>query len=200
MRAVIAVANLKGGVGKTTTSIYLAGTARRMGYSPIALIDADPQASASEWLEQEPIEEVDLVEAPTARLVARAIDQSSDGLVIVDTPPGSGDEKIVRAVLERSDVLIIPTRAGGPEPSRVAATLALVEARAPRGIVVCSARLGTRDLEETMALWRDAGEQVWGAIPERVAIASGSSSSLSVIGMIYYEHVLTRALAAAGTL
>lgn len=200
MRAVIAVANLKGGVGKTTTSVYLAGTAHRMGYSPIVLIDADPQASASEWLEQEPIEAVELVEAPTARLVARAIDQSSDGLVIVDTPPGAGDEKIVRAVIEHADVLVIPTRAGGPEPSRVAATLALLDPRAPRGIVVCSARPGTRDLEETMTIWREAGEEVWGAIPERVAIASGSASSLSVIGMVYYEHVLTRALSAAGKL
>jgi chromosome partitioning protein len=197
---VIAVANLKGGVGKTTTSVYLAGAAKRMGYEQIALVDADPQASASEWLEATPIEGVDLYEAPTARLVSRALDGFDGGLVVVDTPPGAGDEKIVRAVLERTDVVVIPTRAGGTEPSRVSATLELLHRNAARGIVICSARTGTRDLEETIEIWTEAGEEIWGTIPERVAIASGPASDLSIIGISYYEQVLSRALKATGQL
>ena len=46
---ILVVAALKGGVGKTTTSVYLAAVAwssRR----PVTLIDADPQASAAEWI------------------------------------------------------------------------------------------------------------------------------------------------------
>ena len=41
---VIAVANLKGGVGKTTTVLNLAGFAGQMGKRVLA-IDTDPQAS-----------------------------------------------------------------------------------------------------------------------------------------------------------
>ena len=43
---VVAVANLKGGVGKTTTVLNLAGFAGRMGKRVLA-IDTDPQGSLS---------------------------------------------------------------------------------------------------------------------------------------------------------
>lgn len=192
MRTVIAVTNVKGGVGKTTSSIYLAGAAARSGRSPVVLVDADPQASSAEWLEEVPLAGVRLIEAPTARLVAKAMDAGPERLAIVDSPPG--DEKVVRAVLERADVVVIPTRVGGPEPSRVRATLDLLAPGARRGIVICAARAGTRDLEETVRSWEDAGEAVWGVVPERVAIAAGAGAPLSIVGLVHYENVLIQAL------
>jgi chromosome partitioning protein len=194
-KLVIAVSNLKGGVGKSTTSVYLAGAAARSGRAPVTLLDADPQASSAEWLEAAPIEGVELLEAPTARLVTRALEQVGRHLVVVDTPPG--DEKIVRAVLEAADVVVIPTRAGGTEASRVVTTLSLIPASTPRGLVVCSARTTTRDLDDTVEGWREAGQQIWGVIPERVSIASGAATPLSSVGLAYYENVLLSAIAAA---
>jgi hypothetical protein len=91
--------------------------------------------------------------------------------VVVDTPPG--DERIVRAALARADALVIPTRAGGVEPNRVVATLEMTPANIPAGVVICSARLGTRDLEATVEWWAELEVPVWGIIPERVSIASG---------------------------
>lgn len=43
--AIIALANLKGGVGKSTLAVNIAGA-----LSPsVVLIDADPQATATAW-------------------------------------------------------------------------------------------------------------------------------------------------------
>jgi len=193
MRTVIAVTNVKGGVGKTTSAVYLAGAAVRSGRGPVVLIDADAQASSSEWLESAPIDDVRLAEAPTARMVTRAMDLGAEKIAFVDSPPG--DEKTVRAVLDRADAVVIPTRVGGPEPSRVRATLEMMAPGKRRGIVIVAARTGTRDLEETVQAWEAEGESIWGVIPERVAIAAGSTAPLSIVGLVHYENVLIQALA-----
>ena len=69
----IVVTNLKGGVGKTTTTLYLAAVAASRGHTPVVVVDADRQASAAEWLEERPIEGVEVVEAPSERTLARAM-------------------------------------------------------------------------------------------------------------------------------
>jgi chromosome partitioning protein len=186
----IVVSNVKGGVGKTTTAVYLAAAAVERGWNPVLLIDADRQASSAEWMEESPVEGVDLVEAPSERTVTRALG-AEEGLVVVDTPPG--DERIVRAALDRADAVVIPTRAGGVEYSRVVATLDLISGRTPHGVVICAARLGTNDLEAAVQWWTDSKVPVWGIIPERVGIASGPESRLYREGLEAYDAVLKKA-------
>lgn len=186
----IVVSNVKGGVGKTTTTVYLAAAAAERGYDPVLLVDSDRQASSAEWLESRPVEGVELLEAPSERTVVRAMARH-DGLTVVDTPPG--DERIVRAALGRADAIVIPTRAGGVEFSRVVATLELVPDGVPHGVVVCAARLGTHDLEQTVAWWEGEKVPVWGIVPERVGIASGPEGRLYREGLDAYEDVLKKA-------
>jgi len=186
----IVVSNLKGGVGKTTTAVYLAAAAAERGHEPVTLVDADRQASSAEWLEERAVEGVDVVEAPSERTLTRAM--GKEGVVVVDTPPG--DERLVQAAINAADAVVIPTRAGGVEYSRVVVTLEMIPSRTPRGVVVCAARFGTNDLEETIAWWRSEKVPVWGVIPERVAIAAGPEARLYRQGLTEYDVVLRRAL------
>jgi len=186
----IVVSNVKGGVGKTTTAVYLAAVAGRRGRRPVVLVDSDPQGASAEWYDADPIEGVELIEGPSVRTVTKAMDQG-DGLVVVDTPPGEGT--VVQAALSRADAVVIPTRAGGVEPNRVMATLAMTPRNVAAGVVVCSARLGTQDLDSTIDWWKELKVPVWGVVPERVSIASGPAARLSNEGMDHYERVFRKA-------
>jgi chromosome partitioning protein len=187
----VVVTNLKGGVGKTTTAVYLAAVAVAKGHEPVLLIDADRQASSAEWLEERPIEGVEVVEAPSERMLIRAMERH-EGTAIIDTPPG--DERLVQSAIKAADSVVIPTRAGGVEYPRVAVTLGMVPARTPRGVLIAAARLGTNDLDETIAWWKGENVPVWGVIPERVGIAAGPEARLYREGLTEYEAVLRRAL------
>ncbi len=187
----IVVTNLKGGVGKTTTAVYLSAAAVARGYDPVVLIDADRQASSAEWLEERPVEGVEVVEAPSERTLTREMNRDG-GLRVVDTPPG--DERLVQSAINSADAVVIPTRAGGVEFARVAVTLGMIPARTPRGVIVAAARLGTNDLDETIAWWRAEKVPVWGVIPERVGIAAGPEARLYRQGLDEYDAVLRRLL------
>jgi chromosome partitioning protein len=189
----IVVANVKGGVGKTTTAVYMAAAAVERGYDPVVVVDADRQASSAEWLEERPVEGVTVVEAPSERTLARAMSRR-DGLAVVDAPPG--DTRLLEAATAAADVVIIPTRAAGVEISPVLTSLELIPSKTPRGVVICAARLGTNDLDETISWWRKEGIRIWGVVPERVGIAAGPEARLYREGLQHYDAVLRRALRA----
>jgi chromosome partitioning protein len=187
----IVVTNLKGGVGKTTTAVYLSAVAVDRGYDPVQLIDADRQASAAEWLEERPIDGVCVVEAPSERTLTRAMGRA-EGMAIVDTPPG--DDRLVQSAVNAADAVVIPTRAGGVEYARVAVTLGMIPARTPRGVVISAARLGTNDLDDAIAWWKAEKVPVWGVIPERVGIAAGPEARLYRDGLDEFDEVMRRLL------
>ena len=187
----IVVANLKGGVGKTTTAVYLSAAAVEKGYEPVVLVDADRQASSAEWLEERPVDGVTVVEAPSERTLLRAM-RDGEGVAVVDTPPG--DERLVQSALNSADAVVIPTRAGGVEYPRVVVTLGMIPRGTPHGVLIAAARLGTNDLEDTIAWWKGENVPVWGVVPERVGIAAGPEARLYREGLREYDAVLRRAL------
>lgn len=190
----LAVAALKGGVGKTTSTVYLAALAAASGRA-VTVIDADPQASASDWIESsgdERLQKVTAVEAPTDRLLMKAIGRiDGDDIAIVDTPPGN--ERLLAKAIAAADAVILPTRVGGVETPRVELVLEMVPINQPVGLVICSARTYTRDYQDVVRGWTEAKVPVWGSVPERVAIAAGPEAWLSADGLDAYRGIWRRA-------
>jgi chromosome partitioning protein len=89
MGTVYAVANQKGGVGKTTTAVNVAACIAEAGYTTL-LIDADPQANATVGLGIARTQEPGLYEVLTGEVRAEeAITTSAvDGLLVI--PAGAG--------------------------------------------------------------------------------------------------------------
>jgi chromosome partitioning protein len=190
---IVVVAALKGGVGKTTSSVYLAAVASATRRA-VTIVDADPQASAADWLEgtdDEHLQKVDVLEAPTDRLLLKALGRvGDDDLAIVDTPPGH--ERLLAKAMERATAVVVPTRVGGVETPRASAVVDMVPDRMPVGLVIASARINTRDYHDALTDWAEAGVPVWGTVPERVAIATGPSGWLSLEGIEAYRNVWRR--------
>lgn len=122
----IAVLNTKGGVGKTTTAVYLALAAYNANPDrPVVLIDADPQKSALSWAE---IAKENGEELPFE--VVEGIEQSfryngahREAIAIVDTAPSG---YALEYPVQNADLIIIPTEADGLSLARTYRTLEYV--------------------------------------------------------------------------
>lgn len=105
---VYAVANQKGGVGKTTLAMNLAAGLGRRG--ECVVVDADPQGSATLWgrlaagERQYPVTVVSAAQGLQDELAALCARYE---YVVVDCPP-SGDSGNVTAAMDHADVLLIP--------------------------------------------------------------------------------------------
>jgi chromosome partitioning protein len=94
----VALINGKGGAGKTTVSILL-GCALAEAGKLVAIHDTDPQRTASQWV------------AALGDVLHLA--GTSDGDVIIDTPPRLDSPAVVSAI-HAADVVIVPT---SPSPA-----------------------------------------------------------------------------------
>src|SRR6266513_1466973 len=81
---IVAIANQKGGVGKTTTAVYLGAALAELGHR-ILLVDLDPQANATSSFGLQGIEQISLYEPllGEANITEKIFPTRRDGLFIV---------------------------------------------------------------------------------------------------------------------
>jgi chromosome partitioning protein len=106
---VIAIISQKGGAGKTTLALHL-GVAAELDNKSAAIIDLDPQASATSWGDSRAAETPAVVSAQASRLqkVLDAARNSGADFVILDTAPHS--ESAALAAARAADFILIPCR------------------------------------------------------------------------------------------
>ena len=158
---ILGIVNSKGGVGKTTSAIFLATALHRLGY-PVVVLDLDPQGSASDWCDYafdsgDPLPF--RVEFSSAKRMHRMLHQlQEDNIIILDTPPG--DPASIDAAIRVSDFVVVPTQASGIELSRVWEILPLLGG-IPHSILITAARLGTKHLEQAKQAFAEAEEPMF---------------------------------------
>jgi chromosome partitioning protein len=128
MAHVIAVAALKGGVGKTTIALNVAMCLHTAG-KRVLLVDADTQGSLRKWATRADAKGQDappVVGLDGSRLrkdlerVAKDFD-----VAIVDAPPQLGSE--TRAAMLSADVIVIPATPGATDVWALEDTLAVLD-------------------------------------------------------------------------
>ena len=105
----IALIGQKGGTGKTTISVGLAVAAAQAGHT-VAVIDLDPQATASKWKDRRTEDNPAVVSAQASRLKP-ALDAARGAGVefaIIDSAGRSDDSAMAAA--RAADLILVPTR------------------------------------------------------------------------------------------
>ena len=201
-RRIIAVANLKGGNGKTSIAIHLAaelqgprrrlfrpssgGSAQDLGHlsgGRVAVVDTDPQRSATRWAERGVALPFAVHPLDASRGTARfreAIEQLDVDLLVIDTPPELEASAIPAVLL--ADLLLVPCSPGTLDLWATRAAVGMArEARLERDNLLPQVSLvpsrvisRTNLAKQLLATLTAIGEPVAPAISQRVAIAQAT--------------------------
>lgn len=176
MGKIAAVANLKGGTGKSTIAVNLACELASEGRSVI-LVDADEQGTASYWIGrgEYPITLKSVAVGENAQAWASQVAGLEADIVVIDAPPQIGET--TRAIIAVADLILIPALASTADIMATGKALALVRTtrdqrhdNRPKALLVPS-RVDRRTAagKEIEAVLLEFGEPVAPMVRQRTA-------------------------------
>jgi chromosome partitioning protein len=191
---ILAVANDKGGVGKTTSAVFLAHGLARDGR--VGLVDSDPSASAWQWAGVSEAFPPQLEVIKLTGDVHKVIPEIAPNYqhIVIDTPPN--DRKAIGSALLVADTVVIPVTPSTMDSNRIGPTLEVLaqieHLNRPRVYALISrGRTGTKSLRDLITYLNEINlQRLEATVPllERYANAFGEVIAIDDIG--HYEGVL----------
>jgi chromosome partitioning protein len=171
----IAIVSRKGGAGKTTLTLHLAAAAVSKK-KRVAVIDLDPQASATGWGDSRDSDTPAVISAQAARLpqVLQTASENEVNFVFIDTSPHS--ETAALAAIRAADLILIPCRP------------AILDLRA----------IG--DTVDLVKLAKKTATIIFNAVPPRGNIAQEAAEAISSYGVDCCPHHLKQRAAFVNSL
>ncbi len=135
---IVAIISQKGGAGKTTLAVHLATVAAAAKHS-VAVIDLDPQGTATSWGDRRMADVPEVVSGQAVRLPAliKTAAQNGADFLILDTAPNA--DQTASLACRAADLVLIPCRPSTFDLEAIETTLLLTKAAATPAYVVLNA-------------------------------------------------------------
>lgn len=173
---IVAIVSQKGGSGKTTLTINLAVAASDKGSKNIAILDLDPQASATKWGDRRE-GDLPVVLSVHASRLGKEIERAREAgceLLFIDTAPHS-DSAALEAI-KHASLVVVPCRPAILDLEAITNTLELVNyKKIPVFVLLNSVAAVGVDGDEAVEAIKELGAEV---CPQRLVNRVSFSRSL----------------------
>jgi chromosome partitioning protein len=180
MTQIIAIFSNKGGSGKTTIAVHLALMLAQRSLT--ALLDADPQATATEWIRRRPGDRKtpETVPCPGTAAMEQALAlarRDNYQYVVLDLPPHSTSQ--VAGTLQEASLILIPVRPTAADLVTVDQSVKLVQATGKHsGFVLNSVKPNVTETKEIVPVLTGYRLPIIAALGDRIAYSRGLPAGL----------------------
>lgn len=179
MPIVVSIANQKGGCGKTTTAMNLAGGLSRAKYRTL-VVDADKQASATIWSLSAGQGSLPFAVMPAQQIdwdFTRLSSLDQYDLILIDCPPGAADDsdkagERARAALRASDAVLIPIRPSTLDFSATGPFVRFLLKEAGKRPIIPMVLVNARQVNVIGRQARDRAEDLFAKLPGAIILES----------------------------
>jgi chromosome partitioning protein len=159
---IVAVINIKGGCGKTTTAMALATLAARDGMEAVVL-DADEQSSASLWAYSADESDTPMpFDVRSANIADLRRLKSDDRFVVIDTPPSG---KMTDEAKDVADFVVVPTSPNSIDLQQTMAVVDVMETVGkPYAVLIVRAERRTTALKSAQEFFKDKDTSIFDTV------------------------------------